>query len=224
MKQEDKELMRQDKPWFDEFMARHYPQKEERKKAKRKRIVWAAVCSCAAAIAIALTLILCLPRSKAENSEKKYYLIDDEVSQILSSDEINSNLSDISVSLAEDYRKVFTKIYDKTYNDTLYFSLTLVRDTEEFSENIIVYFYTNTDYQSGKEVLGNSQTETIGSFTVQYITDLVVEQDEDITIHKFTQALQSEYRNTRIYIEYSQATLAEQSDLLEFFARTLQVK
>ncbi|MDE6397951.1 MAG: hypothetical protein K2L51_01375, partial [Clostridiales bacterium] len=165
-----------------------------------------------------LTLVLCLPTFKSEGEGKKYYAMGKgewAQSDIVA---VNTDLQRVGLQISVDCVQDIDMRYDTQYNDTLYYRIKTLN--EETAESVTLYIYTNADYKENHNFSQSYETANVGAFTVQYTT--VCTEDEGI--YTITHTAQSEYKGVRIYLEYSQMSLSEQSDLLGFFARTFQVK
>ncbi len=219
---EDKELLKQDKPWLDAFLQEHYGVAPKKKNTKR---VWVTLTACAAAVALVLTLALCLPRvfrssdtGKTDMNGEKHYAAENRTTREVDLAEVNNDLQKILIEFSADYVLDITCCYDSVYNDTLYYVIHGVN--EQTLEDVLVNLYVNPDFACTAELELDKETTNVNGFDLDYIHSFIFDDPFYTVSYKSL----TEYSGVTVYIEYTQLSLSENGDFFDFFAQTFLVK
>ena len=219
---EDKELLKQDKPWLDAFLQEHYGVAPKKKNAKK---VWVTLTACAAAVALVLTLALCLPRvfrssdtGKTDMNGEKHYSLENQATTASNLAEVNQCLQGFSLQVLSDYELEVSRFYDKFYNETLYFMVRVLNEPTLMDSTMLLY--VNSNFECAKKIEGEKKQKTVGVFDLEYAKMVSVNDP----IYTVSYRALTEYSGVTVYIEYTQLSLSENGDFFDFFAQTLLVK
>ena len=144
IKRTDEEILKRDEEFIREFKANYCAAP----KAKTKRKFLISFSSAFACVFCAVMLMLFLPNVGLLNREKNY-LLDNRVVIESTIEEINSNVDQINVFVADEYSYMVKRIYDKKYNENLFFKLKI----SNYKDYANIEIYVNKDFLDRKNVI-----------------------------------------------------------------------
>ncbi len=197
IKRTDEEILKRDEEFIREFKANYCAAP----KPKTKRKILISFGSAFACVFCAVMLMLFLPNVGLLNKEKEF-LEDNRVVAASTVEELNSDLDDIKLNVLRNGNYVVNRIYDKVYNENLWYEINVLNGFKKFYINI----YVNRDFLDRKNVI-DGKSKTINN--IEYY--VLENQKED----KYFDMAQFNIGDIGVYIEYSQTKLDSGQD--EFF-------
>lgn len=232
IKQAQKEILDDNREWFDNFVSEHFPESEKKKEPGgffgRYRAVWLSACACLmAAVIVLVGVAVFLPGGGSQTvPPPNYYNAWGWFpSKSLNLEQLNAGLTEINVDIygeGVDYGDSevecgIDEFYDEATGDTLWCMLYLAYGGNDHAW-IDIEIYPNPYFANTHKAGEDNISTNLGGLSVIYSEKV----EEDDGIFEIDSHAIIERGNTSVYIKYAGWSYRDSGKLLAFIERTIK--